>query len=119
MERYDISADVAAALTAAKAAGRPIVAVGTTVTRCLESARDGMAGIRAGEGETDIFIHPGNPPHFVDGLITNFHVPKSSLLMLVSAFVPRERLMPAYAEAIGRGYRLFSFGDGMLVLPRH
>jgi S-adenosylmethionine:tRNA ribosyltransferase-isomerase len=118
VERYDISSETADALAAAKAAGRPVIAVGTTVTRCLESAHDGAGAIRAGAGETDIFIHPGNPPRFVDGLVTNFHVPKSSLMMLVAAFVPRERLLAIYKEAVARGYRLFSFGDGMLVRPR-
>lgn len=114
-ERYRIPATVAARLNAAKRAGRPIVAVGTTVARTLESAtRSGR--IAAGAATTSLFIRPGYRWRCVDGLITNFHVPRSSLLMLVAAMIGRERLLKTYQRAIRRGYKLFSFGDGMLIV---
>ncbi len=118
-EHYQIDQPTAQALTQAKQSGQPIIAVGTTVVRCLESAHDGQGKILAGAGETNIFLSPNKTQiAFVDGLITNFHVPKSSLLMLVSCFVSREQLLKLYAAAIARGYKLFSFGDGMLIKPK-
>jgi S-adenosylmethionine:tRNA ribosyltransferase-isomerase len=96
--------------------GRPIIAVGTTVVRTLESAADTEGGIHAGSGTTTLFIRPGYLFKIVDGIITNFHVPKSSLLMLVAAFTGREKILEIYNDAIARGYRLFSFGDAMLIL---
>ncbi len=100
-----------------EAAGRlrsdvPILAVGTTVTRSIEYF------IRTGksEGECDLFLHPGNPPRRVDMLLTNFHLPKSTLIMLVSAFIGRERTLELYREAIERDYRFYSYGDAMLIL---
>ncbi len=91
---------------------RPLLAVGTTVTRTVEYfARTGRT-----EGECDLFLHPGNPPVRVDHLMTNFHLPKSTLIMLVSAFVGRERTLELYREAIEEGYRFYSYGDAMLIL---
>lgn len=120
-EFYEISSAAAATLNRAKKAGRPVVAVGTTVVRTLESASPPIykgrvgRGIKAGSGSTDLFIRPGHRFAFVDHLITNFHVPRSSLLMLVSAFVSRKKLLELYRLAIKKQFRFFSFGDGMLL----
>ena len=114
-EWYHIDAATAARLTERKAAGKPILAVGTTATRVLESvSSNGM--VHAGSGDTDIFITPGYNFQCIDHLITNFHLPKSTLLMLVSAFAGTELITRAYAEAIAEQYRFYSFGDGMLIL---
>lgn len=121
-ERYEISEETAGAIGRARAEERRIVAVGTTVVRTLEgAAAAGDGEIRAGRNSTRIFIYPDSPdgPGFqfqvVDALLTNFHLPRSTLLMLVSAFAGRERVMAAYAEAIREGYRFYSYGDAMLV----
>jgi S-adenosylmethionine:tRNA ribosyltransferase-isomerase len=95
--------------------GGRIVAVGTTTVRALESAAQGSAGLAAGSRETDIFITPGFEFRVVDRLITNFHLPKSTLMMLVSAFAGRERVMALYRHAIVERYRFFSYGDAMLL----
>ncbi|HKO54744.1 MAG TPA: tRNA preQ1(34) S-adenosylmethionine ribosyltransferase-isomerase QueA [Thermoanaerobaculia bacterium] len=113
-ERYEISAAAAARLNAARAAGRRIVAVGTTSVRTLESAI-GPEGFAAGRGETDIFITPGYRFRAVDKLLTNFHLPESTLLMLVSAFAGMETIRRAYAEAVRERYRFFSYGDCMFL----
>ena len=116
-ERYDIGAVAAAAVNRALDEGRRVVAVGTTTTRTLEavaSAHDGR--LAAGAGATDLFIYPGFTFRVVGGLLTNFHLPRSSLLMLVAAFAGRERIMDAYAAAIAERYRFYSYGDAMLVL---
>jgi S-adenosylmethionine:tRNA ribosyltransferase-isomerase len=115
-ERYAISTATAAQLDAARADGRRIVAVGTTTARALESA--GASGrVAAGEGTATLFLHPGSAPfRCVDALITNFHLPRSSLLMLVCAFAGRERVLAAYREAVAHGYRFYSYGDAMLVI---
>jgi S-adenosylmethionine:tRNA ribosyltransferase-isomerase len=115
-ERYTIAPHVAARLNAAMAAGRRIVAVGTTTVRALESA--GRAGpIAAGDGIADVFLHPGGTPiAHVDALLTNFHLPRSSLLMLVCAFAGREAVLRAYHEAVAAGYRFYSYGDAMLIV---
>ena len=115
-ERYEVSRATAARLNKAKKADRPIIAVGTTVTRTLESAADSHGQLKKLSGTTDLFIQPGYQFKIVDGLITNFHVPKSSLLMLVSAFATREEILRIYTIAIQKKYRLFSFGDGMLII---
>lgn len=113
-EWYDVPAETVAAIAAAKEAGKPVVAVGTTVTRALESAaREGA--LAEGPGETDLFIRPGYAFEVVDRLITNFHVPRSSLMQLVASLTGRDELMRIYDEAVEEGYRLFSFGDGMIV----
>jgi S-adenosylmethionine:tRNA ribosyltransferase-isomerase len=114
-ECYDIDAKTARALSRFKRNGRPIVAVGTTVARALESASDTRGELRRLRGTTDLFIRPGYRWRFVDALITNFHVPKSSLMMLVASLIGRTRLLSVYRTAIRRGFRLFSFGDGMLI----
>jgi S-adenosylmethionine:tRNA ribosyltransferase-isomerase len=115
-ESYRVSADAAAALTRARREGRRIVAVGTTTVRVLESLEMSSAGdVRAGAGDTRLFIHPGHRFRLVDALVTNFHLPKSSLLMLVAAFAGRERILDAYREAIAERYRFYSYGDAMLI----
>jgi S-adenosylmethionine:tRNA ribosyltransferase-isomerase len=116
-ERYDISAAAAAAITRARGGRRRIIAVGTTTTRALEAvalAHDGE--IVAGGGATDLFIYPGFPFRVVNGLLTNFHLPRSSLLMLVSAFAGPGLVRTAYDAAIADRYRFYSYGDAMLIL---
>ena len=116
-ERYDIPPATAALLTRALRERRRIVAVGTTTTRTLESlvrAEDGA--VQAQSGETALFIRPGHEFKVVSGLVTNFHLPRSSLLMLVSALAGREHVLAAYREAIDQRYRFYSYGDAMVVL---
>jgi S-adenosylmethionine:tRNA ribosyltransferase-isomerase len=113
-ETFTIPAEAAAAVGRARADGRRVVAVGTTTTRALESALDG-GRLRAGAGETDLVIVPGFHFQAVGALVTNFHLPRSSLLLLVSAFASRERVLAAYAEAVRSRYRFYSYGDAMLV----
>lgn len=116
-EPYDISEASAAAINRALAEGRRVIAIGTTTTRALEdAARRGGHGVAAGQGQAEIFIHPGFDFRVISGLLTNFHLPKSSLLLLVSAFAGRERVLAAYREAIAQRYRFYSYGDAMLVL---
>jgi S-adenosylmethionine:tRNA ribosyltransferase-isomerase len=114
-ERYDISDFTADAVNAARRAGRRVVAVGTTSLRALESAVRDDGIVRAGGAETALFITPGYRFRVVDRLITNFHLPKSTLLMLVSAFAGVETIRQAYAHAIAARYRFFSYGDAMLL----
>jgi S-adenosylmethionine:tRNA ribosyltransferase-isomerase len=115
-ERHEISPAAAAAIAGARAEGRPVVAVGTTVVRTLEaSARDNAGAVVAGAGETDLYILPGARFEVVTDLVTNFHLPRSTLLMLVAAFAGRESVLAAYREAIERGYRFYSYGDAMLI----
>ncbi|MCY1031570.1 tRNA preQ1(34) S-adenosylmethionine ribosyltransferase-isomerase QueA [Corallococcus sp. BB11-1] len=115
-ERFTVPEATAAAVNAAKAEGRRVVAVGTTVVRTLESATDPQTGrLRSGPGETAMFIRPGYVFQQVDVLLTNFHLPRSTLVMLVSALLGRERTLAAYQEAVRAGYRFFSYGDAMLV----
>jgi S-adenosylmethionine:tRNA ribosyltransferase-isomerase len=115
-ERYEISQPAAQAISAARAAGRRVVAVGTTSLRTLESAaEDSDAQVCSGARETALFITPGFRFRIVDLLLTNFHLPRSTLLMLVSAFSGVDRIRDAYAHAIDQGYRFFSYGDAMLV----
>ncbi len=115
-EFYAISPETAAALNRIRSGGGRIVAVGTTSVRTLETVAAEDGTIRPGEGWTDIFIYPGYRFKAVDALITNFHLPKSTLLMLVSAFASRELILKAYEEAVRERYRFFSFGDAMLIL---
>ncbi|HEX9984441.1 MAG TPA: tRNA preQ1(34) S-adenosylmethionine ribosyltransferase-isomerase QueA [Thermoanaerobaculia bacterium] len=118
-ERYEISPDAAAKLNAAKEAKRTIVAVGTTSVRTLESAiRAGGGRFEPGPNETSIFITPGYEFQAVDRLLTNFHLPESTLLMLVSAFAGMDTIRNAYAEAIRAGYYFYSYGDCMLLTRR-
>lgn len=115
-EYYDISQETADRINKAKAEGRRIISVGTTSTRALESAaKDGR--LQAGSGWTNIFIYPGYKWQIIDGLITNFHLPKSTLMMLVSALSTREHILAAYKEAVAQRYRFFSFGDAMFINP--
>lgn len=115
-EDYHVPPETAAAYAAARREGRRVVAVGTTVVRALESAvsADG-ATLTAGPGRTELFIRPGHAFVAVDALLTNFHQPRSTLLVLVSAFAGRQAIRDAYAEALARGFRLFSYGDAMLL----
>lgn len=114
-EFYSVPEATAHAVNCAKERGGRIIAVGTTAIRTLETAAaDGR--LQAGSGWTEIFIYPGYPFKLVDGIITNFHLPKSTLLMLISAFAGRERVLQAYREAVEHEYRFFSFGDAMLIL---
>lgn len=116
-EPYEISAAAAAAINAALDAGRRVVAVGTTTTRALEdAARRGRGRVCAGAAMAGVFIHPGFDFQVVSGLITNFHLPRSSLLMLVAAFAGRERVLEAYETAVEQRYRFYSYGDAMLVV---
>ena len=115
-EQYDISKAAAEAIEAARAAGRRVVAVGTTTTRTLEAVAQAHDGrVVAGAGETGLFIYPGFAFRVVSGLLTNFHLPASSLLMLVAAFGGQDAVMGAYADAIAARYRFYSYGDAMLV----
>ncbi|HHL39702.1 MAG TPA: tRNA preQ1(34) S-adenosylmethionine ribosyltransferase-isomerase QueA [Deltaproteobacteria bacterium] len=115
-ERYHVTAEVLDALRRARAEGRRVVAVGTTVTRALETAvLDGFDEPRL-SGVTDLFIYPGFEFKAVDSLITNFHLPRSTLIMLVCAFAGKDLVMEAYAEAVRRRYRFYSYGDAMLIL---
>jgi len=115
-ELYELKPEAAARLNQAYSAGKRIVAVGTTSVRTLESAFDPEKGFSSGSGETGIFIYPGYHFKAVDALITNFHLPKSSLLMLVYAFGGMELMRDAYRHAIANHYRFFSYGDAMLIL---
>ena len=113
-EWYELSQEVADKVKATKQKGGRIIAVGTTSVRCLESASK-SGDIAAGSGETDIFIYPGYVFRSVDALITNFHLPESTLMMLVSAFASRKHILDAYAEAVNQQYRFFSYGDSMFI----
>jgi len=115
-ERFRVPAAVAGAIAAARRRGGRVIAVGTTVVRALESAA-ATGRLVAGEGETDIFIRPGHRFRVVDALLTNFHLPESTLLVLVAAFAGRERVLAAYHHAIAGRYRFFSYGDAMFVTP--
>lgn len=110
-EYYCVTESAAEKINAAKAAGRRVIAVGTTSVRVLESSSDPDGRVRAGSGETSIFIYPPYKFKAVDGLITNFHLPESTLIMLVSAFLGREKTLDIYKTAVSEGYRFFSFGD--------
>lgn len=115
-EVYSLSAETAERLNRVRASGGRLIAVGTTATRTLETIWRRHGRFVAEEGETDLFVYPGQYLGAIDGLITNFHLPQSTLLMLVSTWVGRSRLMDLYAQAIAEGYRFYSFGDGMLLL---
>jgi S-adenosylmethionine:tRNA ribosyltransferase-isomerase len=127
-ETFVVAADAAAALTRARCDRRRMIAVGTTTVRALESLTlertdqgegergKGEVRIEPQQGETSLFIRPGHEFRLVDGMITNFHLPRSSLLVLVAAFAGRERTLAAYRDAIARGYRFYSYGDAMLIL---
>jgi S-adenosylmethionine:tRNA ribosyltransferase-isomerase len=115
-ERYEISTGAADTINAAKREGRPVLAVGTTVVRTLESAAAAGRTLRPGAASTSLFIKPGFEFKAVDRLLTNFHLPRSTLLVLVSAFAGRDLILAAYREAVRERYRFFSYGDCMLIL---
>jgi S-adenosylmethionine:tRNA ribosyltransferase-isomerase len=118
-ERFEIGDDAAARIEQARHQGRPILAVGTTVTRTLEGVAKANGGrVVPGAGRTDLVITPDHEFTVVDRLMTNFHLPRSSLLMLTCSFGGRERVLSAYAEAVTQGYRFYSYGDCMLILSR-
>ena len=115
-ESYNVTEEAAARINAAKARGGRVIAVGTTSCRTLESVGDEQGIVHSGSGDTSIFIYPGYTFKVLDGLITNFHLPESTLIMLVSAFSSREHVLHAYETAVQERYRFFSFGDAMLLL---
>ena len=115
-EFYCVEEQEANKIREAKRSGNRVIAVGTTSCRTLESVGAMYGEVRAASGFTDIFIYPGYRFQVIDGLITNFHLPQSTLLMLVSAFSSRELILHAYEEAIRERYRFFSFGDAMLII---
>lgn len=115
-EFFTVTPETAAALNRTKQAGGRIIAVGTTSVRTLETVTAEDGTFRPGEGWTDIFIYPGYRFKAVDAMVTNFHLPKSTLLMLISAFAGRDLVLNAYAEAVAERYRFFSFGDAMLIV---
>lgn len=119
-ERFEIPPEVAEAVASARERGGPVVAVGTTVVRALESAAcpDRPGHVRAMSGQTNLLIQPGYRFRVVDALLTNFHLPRSTLLALVCAFAGRELVLDAYREAVRRGYRFYSYGDAMLIPSR-
>jgi S-adenosylmethionine:tRNA ribosyltransferase-isomerase len=114
-ERFEVTEATAGALSRARCEGRRVVAVGTTTVRALETAIRPDGSVAPGAGWTDLTIVPGHEFRAVDALLTNFHLPRSSLLLLVSAFAGRERVLGAYAHAIAAGYRFYSYGDAMLI----
>ncbi len=114
-EYYEVTPDAADKINEARQSGGRIVCVGTTSVRTLETVADEHGVIHPSRGETSIFITPGKPFHAVDALITNFHLPESTLLMLISAFMGREQALAAYREAVKERYRFFSFGDAMFI----
>ena len=115
-ERYELCEETAAAVAQTRRAGGRVVAVGTTTARVLESRAAPGGVVKPGRGETDLFLRPGCELRVVDALLTNFHLPRSSLLLLVAAFAGRDRIFAAYEEALARGYRFYSYGDAMLIL---
>ena len=117
-EFYQVSKEAAATINNTKKNGGRIICVGTTSCRTIESASDRNGTVQAGEGDTSIFIYPGYRFRVLDGLITNFHLPESTLLMLVSALTGRDNIMSAYKEAVKMKYRFFSFGDAMYTEAR-
>jgi len=114
-EYYQLSAEAAARINQARAAGKRLVAVGTTTVRVLESRTD-QGVVKPGQGLCDLYIYPGYRFQLVDRLLTNFHLPRSTLLLLVSALASRELVLEAYQEAVAQQYRFYSYGDCMLIL---
>jgi S-adenosylmethionine:tRNA ribosyltransferase-isomerase len=114
-EAYEITEAAAGAIAVARAKNRPILAVGTTVVRALEDAASRGGEVRVGRADAEIFLYPGKPFRAVSQLLTNFHLPKSTLLALVAGFAGRERVLAAYRHAVGAGYRFYSFGDCMWI----
>lgn len=115
-EFYTVTEEAAQAINTARESGGRIISVGTTSTRTLETVADENGIIHAGSGWTDIFIYPGYKYKAIDGIITNFHLPESTLIMMISAFAGKENVMNAYKTAIDHKYRFYSFGDAMLII---
>jgi len=115
-EAYELPEATAVAIEQTRTRGGRVIAVGTTSTRVLETCAREDGGMEPGQGETDLFLRPGARFRVVDGLMTNFHLPRSSLLMLVAAFAGREQVLAAYRSAVERGFRFYSYGDAMLIL---
>lgn len=115
-EVYKVTEEAAGTINQTRQKGGRVIAVGTTAVRTLETVADDTGAVHPGEGETDIFIYPGYRFRAVDALATNFHLPQSTLLMLVSAFAGREEMLSVYRQAVEKEYRFFSFGDAMLIL---
>jgi S-adenosylmethionine:tRNA ribosyltransferase-isomerase len=115
-EEYVLTDEVAERINFAKRTGKKIIGVGTTTTRALESAATEEGMVRSGCHKTNLFIYPGYRFRVIDGLITNFHLPRSTLLVLVSAFAGRDLILKAYAEAVAQRYRFYSYGDAMFIL---
>lgn len=118
-ERYCIPEDTAEAVGRAKAEGRRVIAVGTTVVRSLEHSARGTRQVVTGEGGADLYIRPGFRFRVIDAMITNFHLPRSTPILLVAALIGRARLLDAYRMAVCREYRFYSYGDAMLLIPQH
>jgi S-adenosylmethionine:tRNA ribosyltransferase-isomerase len=114
-ERFELPESTAEAIAKTRARGGRVVAVGTTATRVLETRATDDRNVRAGSGTTDLFLAPGDGFRAIDALLTNFHLPRSSLLLLVAAFAGRKNVLAAYVEAVREGYRFYSYGDAMLV----
>ena len=114
-EYYEITEEACNVINATKAAGGRVISVGTTSTRTLESAAEDDGSLKPKSGWTEIFIYPGYKFKVIDGLITNFHLPQSTLIMLVSALAGREHVLNAYETAVQEKYRFFSFGDAMFI----
>jgi S-adenosylmethionine:tRNA ribosyltransferase-isomerase len=115
-ERYGLSPETADAVNRTRREGGRVIAVGTTPTRVLETRAEADGRLTPGEGSTELFIRPGDPFRVIDGLMTNFHLPRSSLLLLVAAFAGKDPVLKAYHHAIQAGYRFYSYGDAMLIL---
>ncbi len=115
-EWIEITEEAAGEINATKARGGKVISVGTTTTRALESYSDGNGGVKSGKGMSSLFIYPPYRFRVIDGLVTNFHLPKSTLIMLASALAGKDLLMRAYQEAVHRQYRFYSYGDAMLIL---
>ena len=115
-EAFELPEATALAVARTRARGGRVIAVGTTTTRVLEAGADAAGGVRPGRGTTDLFLRPGRSPQVVDGLLTNFHLPGSSLLLLVASLIGREATLAAYRQAIAEGFRFYSYGDAMLIL---
>jgi S-adenosylmethionine:tRNA ribosyltransferase-isomerase len=114
-ERYEVPAGTAEQINRAKLEGRRVIAVGTTSVRALETAARTDGKVHGGAGSSELFITPGYRFNIVNGMVTNFHLPKSTLLMLVAAFAGRENVLSTYREAVRQRYRFFSYGDAMLI----
>ncbi len=115
-ERYEIPDGTAERVNRARTEGRRVIAVGTTSVRTLETSAQADGRVHGGEGASELFIYPGYRYRVIDGMLTNFHLPKSTLLMLVAAFAGRENILKTYREAVKQGYRFYSYGDAMLIL---